>query len=456
MLTTYFCSNWKHVIDTMTEGLMIIDPDGTILYVNQALQELLQYDEDELVGNPCEILECTTCFNARRLGGEKHCILFDKGRVKNLRCAFKRKDGEYLQVHKNATVLRNEEGEVVAGVENLTDISPILSRELEISTLKRQLHIESSFFGMIGASPVMQNTFQLIESAAHSDAPVLIHGESGTGKELVASALYKLSTRNKSPFIKVNCAALNESLLESELFGHVKGAFTGAECSRIGRFEAADTGCIFLDEIGDMPLATQTKLLRVLQEKELERVGDNTTIGIDVRVIAATNKNLGELMQQGKFREDLFYRISVIPIAVPALRDRCEDIPEICKVLIKRLQLKTGKPIYGVSKKAMDSLLQHSWPGNVRELINVLEYSFVLCAEGMIEKKHLPSHLTGGKPLHCAEKYMKSPETNEESKRIKQALTTTKGNKTKAAELLGISRVTLWKRMKKHHLDQHR
>ena len=432
---------------------MIIDTDGTILYVNQSLQELLQYDEDELVGNSCKMLQCTTCFDVRSQGEGKHCVLFDKGRVRNMRCAFTRKDGQPLHVYKNATVMRNEQGEVVAGVENLTDISPILVREQEISTLKRQLHIESSFFGMIGSSSVMQNTFQLIESAAHSDAPVLIHGESGTGKELVASALYKLSKRNKSPFIKVNCAALNESLLESELFGHVKGAFTGAESARIGRFEAADTGCIFLDEIGDMPLATQTKLLRVLQEQELERVGDNKTIDIDVRVIAATNKNLGELMQQGKFREDLFYRISVIPVAVPALRDRCEDIPRICKVLIKRLQMKTSKPIYGAGKEAMDILIQHSWPGNVRELINVLEYSFVLCAEGMIEKEHLPSHLTGGKPLHCAEKYMKPPETNEDLMRIEQALTTTKGNKTRAAELLGISRVTLWKRMKKHHLN---
>ena len=453
MLTSYFCSNWKHVIDTMTEGLMIIDPDGTILYVNQSLQELLQYDESELVGSSCKMLECTTCFDARSKGGAKHCILFDKGRVKNMRCAFKRKDGKHLQVYKNATVLRNEQGEVVAGVENLTDISPILAREQEISSLKQQLHIETSFFGMIGSSPVMQNTFQLIESAAHSDAPVLIHGESGTGKELVATALFKLSKRNKAPFIKVNCAALNESLLESELFGHVKGAFTGAERGRIGRFEAADTGCIFLDEIGDMPLATQTKLLRVLQEQELERVGDNTTIDIDVRVIAATNKNLEELMLQGKFREDLFYRISVIPVPVPPLRDRCDDIPQICKVLIKRLQLKTGKPIYGASKEAMDILLQHSWPGNVRELINVLEYSFVLCAEGMIEREHLPSHLTGGTLLHCAEKYLNRAHSDEELTRIKQALTTTGGNKTRAAELLGISRVTLWKRMKKYRLS---
>lgn len=430
---------------------MIIDLDGTIMYVNQALQSLLQYDEEELVGKSCQILECTTCFDTRSQGQGKHCALFAQGKVRNLRCAFKRKDGKYLQVFKNATLLRNEDGVVVAGVENLTDISPILTREKEISTLKRQLRIEStSFFGIIGSSTVMQNTFQLIESAAHSDAPVLIYGESGSGKELVASALFQLSARRKESFVKVNCAALNESLLESELFGHVKGAFTGADRTRIGRFESADRGVIFLDEIGDMPMKTQTKLLRVLQEKELERVGDNETISIDVRVIAATNKNLSQLMQQRTFRDDLFYRISVIPITVPPLRDRCEDIPIICKVLIKRLQLKTAKPIYSIDKTAMDRLLEHSWPGNVRELINVLEYAFVLCHEGTIYSKHLPSHLTGGEPLHCAKKYLMQPTiTNSEQWAITQALETTGGNKTKAAELLGISRVTLWKKMKK-------
>ncbi|WP_457574512.1 sigma-54 interaction domain-containing protein [Desulfolithobacter sp.] len=452
MITEYFCENWKHVIDTMTEGLMIVDTDGTILYVNKALQELLQYSQDELVGKTCEILACSSCFDESRNNGEKHCGLFTRGRVRNLRCAFKCKDGRRVQVYKNATVLRDEDGNIVAGVENLTDITPILSREAEIRALRRQLQIEDSFHGLIGVSTVMQNMYQLIESAALSDAPVLIYGESGTGKELVADALYHLSPRRDAPFVKVNCAALNESLLESELFGHVKGAFTGADRSRKGRFEAAHTGCIFLDEIGDMPLSTQTKLLRVLQEQELERVGDNRTITIDVRVIAATNRDLEEMMQNETFRQDLYYRLSVIPVHVPPLRERCDDIPVITKHLIRRLELKTGKPISGITRNAMDLLLSHPWPGNVRELINVLEYAFVLCHDEEIDVAHLPAYLYGKPRSACGASLHKSSARligDDEKKRIQRALSATGGNRTKAAELLGISRVTLWKRMKK-------
>ncbi len=456
MITEYFCENWKHVIDTMTEGLMIVDTDGTILYVNKALQELLHYSQEELVGNTCEILACSSCFDESRNNGEKHCGLFTRGKVRNLRCAFKCKDGRRVQVYKNATVLRDEDGNIVAGVENLTDITPVLSREAEIRALRRQLKIEDSFHGMIGVSTVMQNMYQLIESAALSDAPVLIYGESGTGKELVADALYHLSPRRHGPFVKVNCAALNESLLESELFGHVKGAFTGADRSRKGRFEAAHTGCIFLDEIGDMPLSTQTKLLRVLQEQELERVGDNRTITIDVRVIAATNRDLEEMMHKETFRQDLYYRLSVIPIHVPPLRERCDDIPVITKHLIRRLELKTGKPISGITRNAMDLLLSHPWPGNVRELINVLEYAFVLCHDEEIDVAHLPAYLYGRPRSACGASLQKSSARlagDDEKNRIQRALKATGGNRTKAAELIGISRVTLWKRMKKYGLS---
>ncbi len=451
MIDNYLSSNWKQVVDSMSEGLMLVNPRGTILYVNRALQKLLHYELDELVGKNCSILECSTCFENRNPHKEKYCNLFKKGTVKDLRCAFKRKDGKFLEGHKNATVLHDTEGKVVAGVENFTDITPILAKEQEISNLKKQLSIEENFFGIIGTSHEMQDMYQLIESASQSDAPVLIGGESGTGKELVANALYQLSNRRNKPFIKVNCAALNENLLESELFGHVKGAFSGAEHTRKGRFEAAHTGCMFLDEIGDMPMTTQTKLLRILQEKEFERVGDNKTITVDVRIIAATNKNLGQEMSQGHFREDLFYRINVIPIHVPTLRDRANDIPEIVKTFLKRLQIKTEKEITGINKTAMDLMLQYPWPGNVRELINVLEYAFVLCKQGEITDAHLPAHVTKGFP-----QYHLFPKKNTirsrrglERDKIEQTLAATNGNRTEAAKLLGVSRVTLWKYMKK-------
>ena len=273
---------------------------------------------------------------------------------------------------------------------DLPDKSPDMM-QLFISRLRRELSQEDGFHGIIGKSPVMVQLFTLISSAAQSEAPVVIYGESGTGKELVAAAIHRLSPRHQGPFIKVNSAALNESLLESELFGHVKGAFTGADRTRVGRFEAASGGDIFLDEVGDLPLATQAKLLRVLQEKIIEKVGDHAPIPVNVRVITATNKDLHRLMALGRFREDLFYRIGVIPIHLPPLRERREDIPLLVKAFIDRARRQTRKPITGISDAALDLLAGHDWPGNVRELINVIEYAFVLCAEGVIQPEHLPA-----------------------------------------------------------------
>jgi transcriptional regulator with PAS, ATPase and Fis domain len=253
----------------------------------------------------------------------------------------------------------------------------------------------------------------------------------------------------------VNCAALNENLLESELFGHVKGAFTGAEQNRIGRFEAADQGDIFLDEIGDLPMATQTKLLRVVQEKEFERVGDHKPISLDVRVIAATNKDLEKLMNEGQFREDLYYRLNVIPIYLPPLRARRDDIPLLTEAFMQRLQLKTGKSITGISKDAMEQLLAYDWPGNVRELINAVEYAFVLCPQGEITCEHLPAKIGARvEPVGVdRSESMPGGVQQEERRKLLKALRASGGNKTAAARLLGISRVTLWKRLKKHNIQ---
>ncbi len=283
---------------------------------------------------------------------------------------------------------------VVGGVETFVDISEVVAQERVIFRLRRELTREDSFHGILGKSPSMRQLFNLITSAAQSEAPVVITGESGTGKELVAAAIHRLSGRSNGPFIKVNSAALNESLLESELFGHVKGAFTGADRSRIGRFEAANGGDIFLDEIGDMPATTQAKLLRVLQEKIIEKVGDHRAIPVDVRVISATNKDLGDLMASGSFREDLYYRIGVIPIHLPPLRERSEDIPLLVENFVERARLKTKKLIQGMSKEALDLLMTYPWPGNIRELINVIDYTFVVCPEGTILPEHLPISIT--------------------------------------------------------------
>ncbi len=291
----------------------------------------------------------------------------------------------------------------------------------------------------------MLDVFELIRNAAASDAPIIIYGESGTGKELVANAVHASGGRNSGPFIKVSCAALNQSLLESELFGHVKGAFTGADRDRKGRFESANKGDLFLDEIGDIPLSTQVKLLRVLQEKEIERVGDQKPIAIDARVIAATHRDIERMCRDGAFRDDLYYRLSVIPIRVPPLRERRDDIPLLVDHFIKTIRLRSEKDVYGVSEEAMERLMAYAWPGNVRELINVLEYAFVVCRDTAISTQHLPA-------LAGKEANRRDTAVTEDGRReqLIKAMEEAGGNRQKAADILGISRVTLWKLLKKY------
>ena len=296
----------------------------------------------------------------------------------------------------------------------------------------------------------MEQVFDLISNASQSDAPVIIFGESGTGKELVAKAIHDTGTRRKKPFVKVNCAALTESLLESELFGHVKGAFTGAHRSREGRFEAAHGGDIFLDEIGDLPLSTQVKMLRVLEEKVIERVGDNRPVHIDVRIISATNRNLKQLVGRGSFREDFFYRINVIPIMVPPLRERVEDIPLLADSFFRRIQLKNEKKIMGISNEAMELLMSYTWPGNVRELKSAFEYGFVTCQELLIQPHHFPPAVTSAQPIAKTIKKNLLNRADMKKKQLIEALESANGNQSRAADILGISRVTVWNRMKKY------
>jgi two-component system response regulator HydG len=296
----------------------------------------------------------------------------------------------------------------------------------------------------------MLAVYELIRNSAASDAPVIIYGESGTGKELVANAIHALGNRSKGPLIKVSCAALNESLLESELFGHVKGAFTGADKDRRGRFESANHGDLFLDEIGDIPLSTQVKLLRVLQEKVVERVGDHMPIPIDTRVVAATHRDLQQMCRERTFRDDLFYRLNVIPIDLPALRERREDIPLLVDHFTKTIAARTDKQITGVSEDALERLISYSWPGNVRELVNVLEYAFVVCREEVISFHHLPPAIRE-EHRHPYERSTAAAQQQQRERLIK-ALDEAGGHRQKAAQALGVSRVTLWKLLKKHNV----
>jgi len=445
---------WETVIENMADGLMIVDPEGNIVFVNQAMEEISGYRRDELIGKSCQLLKCDSCQGLRPWSTDKRCDLFIRGAFKKIKCSLIRKDGRPLNFLKNASVIRDSRGQVIGGVETFTDLSEILARDQVISHLRQELSKEDGFFGLVGRSPVMLQLFELLTSAAASEAPVILYGESGTGKELAASALHRLSPRAQGPFIKVNSAALNESLLESELFGHVKGAFTGADKTRVGRFEAAHRGSIFLDEIGDLPQATQAKLLRVFQEKVIEKVGDHRPIPVDVRIITATNQDLESLMAAGRFREDLFFRINVIPIQLPPLRKRREDIPLLVEHFLGQSADKSDKPITGLSREALEILLRYDWPGNVRELMNVIDYAFVLCHEGVISPEHLPAQLTDALPSPPRPRRdAPTGATRATREDILDALKAANGKKSEAARLLGVSRVTLWKWLKEHQVE---
>ncbi len=447
---------WRTVINTMQDGLMVVDPGGLIVSVNPAFEELTGYGAAELVGNPCALLECDSCHYPRDRQGVLQCDLFKKGAIQRCRCTLRKKDGSPLYVLKNAALIQGPKGEAMGGVETLTDLSEVVAKERELVSLRRQMGLDQVFQGMVGRSPAMLKLFSLIESAADSDAPVLITGESGTGKEMVAEALHRLGRRKEGPLIKVNCASLNENVLESELFGHVKGAFTGADANRMGRFEAAKGGDFLLDEVGDLPPATQVKLLRVLQEKVIERVGDLKPIPVEVRIISATHRDLKALVAQGLFREDLYYRVAVVPIHTPALRQRRQDVPLLVEAFLKRILERGGKDIAGVDRAAMDLLLAYPWPGNVRELINALEYAVVLCPGGMIAPQHLPETVLVGEKPPAAPGAPAAPSPAgqpEERQRIIAALRQTGGRREEAARLLGVSRVTLWKKMKDYAIQ---
>jgi two-component system NtrC family response regulator len=338
-----------------------------------------------------------------------------------------------------------------------------VERELGLSRenreLKEQLREKFKVDFIISASRRMEEALNLVKRAAPSTATILILGESGTGKELIARAIHYASPRADKPMVKVNCAALPENLLESELFGHEKGAFTGAVSRRIGRFEQADQGTIFLDEIGDLSPSLQSKLLRVLQEKEFERVGSSQTLRVDVRVIAATNRNLEEAIRKGTFREDLYYRINVVTLALPPLRERKEDLPPLIEHFLKKYSRENRKTVVSVSKEAKDLLMNYHYPGNIRELENILERAVVLCRGDTVTTQDLPLNLRESK----VEDLMKDaaggrslPETLEEVERLRitQALEKSHGVQTQAAEELGISERVLRYKMKKYGVGE--
>ncbi|HBR52530.1 MAG TPA: sigma-54-dependent Fis family transcriptional regulator [Nitrospira sp.] len=443
------------LLDCIGDGVVTIGLDMKIRYMNRAMRELLGYEEGELVGQPlsCHLLvQGTIC-------STQDCILEravrNREKVRNFETVIQNKDGRKVPVSLNTDLLRDEHGNLVGIVETYRDLSQI--NELK-AKLERQRGNETRG-PLVARSKALQSILDLLPQVANSKATVLIEGESGTGKELIAREIHRLSPRRDQPFVAVNCAALAEGVLESELFGHVKGAFTGAIADRQGRFEIANKGTIFLDEIAEISPMAQAKLLRVLQEEEFERVGGNRTVKIDVRVIAATNKHLATVVEDGRFREDLYYRLQVFPIRIPPLRDRREDLLPLIEHSIARLNRTMGKNVRDLDGPVLKLLEAHRYPGNVRELENILEHACIRCPDNTIRAEHLPDYFVASTPhkdsaLHHQVVGKQTTLAALEQEAIVQALEQTGWNYRLACKSLGVSRSTLLRRLKAYNVTR--
>lgn len=441
------------IIDSMAEGVFTMDRGGTISSWNQSMERITGYTAKEALGRRCDLLNCSHCFGENCPAGIEKCRIFAQEHIEVKECRLRHKDGYDVPVIKNASVVKDEDGEILGVVETVTDVTELNNARRRAEQAALRLGEMHRLDNIIGKSQAMREVFTAIKAAADSDATIMIQGESGTGKELVAGAIHFNSMRRDKPLVTVNCSALSESLLESELFGHAKGAYTGALRDRIGRFEETAGGTLFLDEIGELSPFIQVKLLRVLQEREIERVGESIKRKIDIRVITATHRNIFNLVSDGRFREDLYYRLKVFPISIPPLRKHKEDIPLLISHFLRIMNQKTGKRVMDTSRDVMRTLMDHHWPGNVRELENAIEHAFVLCRSDRLELKDLPIEIrqTGqtarkstltGKPSKPSKQVI-------DKKRLLQLLEDCDWNKAEVGRRTGVSRTAIWKYMKK-------
>jgi two-component system response regulator HydG len=450
-----------HFLDNLEEGILFLDQRRHVVAVNEAARQMLGRRNDEILNRLCPgLFQGTAC--ARNCEKEGNCTLMasmnEEKLVQDL--VIQRPDGELVPLRMWAMVLPSDADFAYCAVV-LRDRTQELRLE-EAASERLQLG------GLVGHGALMQDFFNQILRAAASEASVLITGESGTGKELVARALHDNSSRSKGPYLRVHCAAFPEQLLEGELFGHARGAFTGAATAREGRFEAAHGGTLLLDEIGEVPLSVQVKLLRVLQEREIERLGENQTRKVDVRIIAATHRDLPAMVRNGEFRADLYYRLRVLPLHVPALRERREDIPLLVHPLLANIRGRHQGRDIQVSAEALDALRAHDWPGNVRELANALEYALVHADGTTVLPHHLPpevresGHVIADSRAESARvpssslvhHYYRAPpeQGGNEREILSRALRESGGNRAETARRLGMSRTTLWKKLKQYGL----
>jgi len=425
-------ANLNAIFRSASDSILLVDTNGCLIQANEAAMRSCGYTRGHLL-KPIQSME-TGCNGVCR---EILATVLNDGTPRRLRRF------ECLGKNGIKRIFSLNASPVIEGGGEINGAVAILRDETELVLLENQMNKQSSFGGIIGGNSAMQRMYTLIEALANVQTTVLVNGESGTGKELVANALHYEGVRREKSFVKVNCSALSEHLLESELFGHVRGAYTGALTDRAGRFQMADGGTIFLDEIGDISPAMQMRLLRVLQEQEFEPVGASTPIKVDVRVIAATNQDLAEKVRLGTFRHDLYYRLNVVRLIIPPLKERRDDIPLLVEHFLEKFGTKFERLFTGVSQEAMELLMRHAWPGNVRELEHVLEHAAILCPSGIISVEHLPQDFLGY--IHQERPQVQNSPPLNLKMALEEALTKAGGNKAKAARLLGVSRCTVYR-----------
>jgi PAS domain S-box-containing protein len=438
----------KIILDSIADGVFTVDSDWKISSFNRAAEKITGIKKEEAIGRYCwEVFKASIC--------EKGCSLkrtMETGHpIINQHVFIVNSKGDRIPISISTAILRDKKDNVIGGVETFRDLS------VE-EQLRKELAKQNTFFDIISKNREMQRLFEMLELVSENDTTVLLEGESGTGKELFARAIHSISHRKKGPIVTVNCGALPDTLLESELFGYKAGAFTDAKRDKPGRFAQAEKGTLFLDEIGDISPMLQMRLLRVLQEKVYEPLGSTKSEKADVRIVAATNKNLEELVQQGLFREDLYYRINIVTLCLPPLRDRKEDIPLLLEHFLRRLNSMRGKEIQGISPKAMNILMSYDFPGNIRELENIVEYATVVCKNRLIRRIHLPETLQqkiGLRKIPASEKITGSEPSLEavEKDIIYRMLRKNNWSRKLAAAQMGIHPTTLWRKMKRLNLE---